>query len=90
LRQSLWCGSHQRISTATGIGREDGRPCKSNQVIMFKGLHNLAVHITELRTVAFVKDDDHMLFKDLMAFVLRNEYVKLLNGRYDDMRSNIL
>jgi len=57
---------------------------------MLEGLYNFTVHITKLGAMAFVKDDDHVLFKDLMAFVLRNEYVKLLNGRYDDMRSNIL
>ena len=68
--KGLWRGSHQRIATTTGIGRKDGCPSKAEQVIMLKGLHNFAMHITELGAMTFVKDYDHVLFKDIMAFIL--------------------
>ena len=38
--------------------------------------------------MAFVKDNDYMLFEHFITFVLWNKYVQLLNSRYDDWFEN--
>lgn len=56
------------------------------KMIMLKGFDDLTVHIAKLRAVALIKDDHHMLFKDLVPFIFGDENIQLLDGGDDDMR----
>ena len=51
---------------------------------------NSQMHIPELGTMAFIKDNDNRLVIHGMGFILLDEGRKLLNGRDDDMRLGIL
>ena len=53
-------------------------------MIFFERLYNLCVHISELATVALVKDNHAMLVKHFMSFVLGHKVIQLLNGCDDD------
>ena len=77
-------GQQLHVLAFSCIGGENRRAGKTEQVIFPKRLNNLGVHISELATVALVKDDNAMLVEHLMSFVLGHEVVQLLNGRDDD------
>ena len=47
------------------------------------------MHVTKLRTVTFVKDDNYVIIKRLVPLIALNERVKLLNGRDNDLRIRI-
>ena len=53
-------------------------------MIAFEAFNDLVVHLAELRTVAFVKDDHHMPAIDRMLFLFLAEGVEFLNGGDDD------
>ena len=47
------------------------------------------MHVTKLRAVALVKDNNHVIIKNLMPLIALNERVKLLNGRDNNLRIRI-
>lgn len=63
------------------IGSEDRRTGKAKQVKVFKCLRDPPVHIPELRTMAFVKDQYDVVVINGMVSVSVNEHVQLLDGR---------
>ena len=66
------------------IVREDRRAGKTEDMIAFEPFDDLIVHLSELRTVALVKDDHHMPAIDRMLFLFLTEGVEFLNGGDDD------
>ena len=43
------------------------------------------MHITKLRTVTLVKDDNHMIIKSLVALITLDECVEFLNSSNDNL-----
>lgn len=68
--EGLRRGEKLRILGCAGVCREDGRPGKAEQMILFEVLHDSRVHIPELAAVALVEDDDHMALIDRMISAL--------------------
>lgn len=58
-------------------------------MIFFERFRNGNVHIAELTAVAFVKDNDDVLFKNGVYLIFFNELIQFLNGRDDDPRVRI-
>ena len=52
-------------------------------------MNDSTVHITELATVALVKDDHHVLLIDLMPRIFLDKGRQLLDGGNDDMRFRV-
>ena len=72
------------------VDREDRRSGKAEQVVPAEVLHNRRVHIAELGTMAFVKDDDNVLLIDRVTGIFLDKGCQLLNGRNDDMAVLVL
>ena len=72
------------------VDREDRRSGKAEQVVLAEILHNRRVHIAELGTMAFVKDDDNVLLIDRVTGIFLDKGCQLLNGRNDDMAVLVL
>lgn len=68
----------------SGIRGEYRRTGKAEEMIFLKALDYRRVHIAELRAVAFIKYDDHMLLIDGMYGILFYEGRKLLYSCNDD------
>ena len=47
-------------------------------------LHDSLVHISELASMAFIKNHDNVLFVHLVGLILLDERIQLLNGSDDD------
>ena len=48
-------------------------------MVIFEALDNALVHVSELRTVALVEDQDNMLFIDIMLLVFSYKDVQFLD-----------
>ena len=59
-------------------------------MVVFKMFDNVGVHLPELAAVALVKYKNNMLVINRMALVFCNEYIQLLNRRYNNAGSGIL
>ena len=66
------------------IGGKNRCAGKAEQVILLERLDNLSVHISELASVALVKDDNSVFTEHLVSLILRDKVVQLLDGRDDD------
>lgn len=53
-------------------------------------LDNIGMHITELRTMAFIEDDNYFLIIDIMLLVSLNKISKLLYRSDNDFSIRIL
>ena len=42
------------------------------------------MHVAELASVTFIKDQNYMFISDLMLWVLLNKYIQFLNGCYNN------
>ena len=73
------------VSRSSCIGRKNRGACEAKQMVFFEIVNNGLVHITELATVALVKDDHNVLLIDLMPRILFDEGRQLLDGGNDDM-----
>ena len=49
--------------------------CKPEDMIIFKVLCNRLVHISKLRTMAFIKNHNNVFFINFMFFVLGYEFI---------------
>ena len=72
------------------VDREDRRSGKAEQMVLAEVLHNRRMHIAELGTMAFVKDDDDVLLIDRVTGIFLDKGCQLLNGRNDDMAILVL
>lgn len=72
------------------VDRENRRSGKAEQMVLAEILHNRRVHIAELGTMAFVKDDDNVLLIDRVTGIFLDKGCQLLNGRNDDMAVLVL
>ena len=83
--EGLFRGHEIRIFAASGICRKNRGTGEAEQVILPEHVRDSLMHIAELRPVALIKDDDHMLVVDRMFFIPANEIAQLLYRRDDDL-----
>ena len=69
---------------------KDRRTGEAEQVILLEMLDNIGMHITELRTMAFIEDDNYFLIIDIMLLVSLNKISKLLYRSDNDFSIRIL
>ena len=77
-------GQQFHVFSLSGIGSENRRAGKTEEMIIFECLHNFGVHIAELTAMALIKDDHAMFVEHFMPFVFGHKVVQLLNGGDDD------
>lgn len=53
-------------------------------MVISEMLHDSLVHISELASMAFIKNHDNVLFVHLVGLILLDERIQLLNGSDDD------
>ena len=69
---------------------KDRRTSEAEQVILLEMFDNIGMHITELRTMAFIEDDNYFLIIDIMLLVSLNKISKLLYRSDNDFSIRIL
>ena len=77
------------LCSRIGIDCKNRRSRKAEQMIFFERFRNGNVHIAELTAVAFVEDNDDVLFKNGVPLIFFNEFIQFLNGRDDDPRVGV-
>jgi len=82
--EDLCCGTHIRSIGTVRVYCKNRRARKAENMIIFKVLCNRLVHISELRTMAFIKNHNNMFFINFVFFVLGYEFIQLLNGSDDN------
>lgn len=71
--------SHRGVAAHSGIDRENRRAGEAEDVVVLEGFGDFRVHGSELRTMAFVENQDHMLCVCGMGFIFADEDIELLN-----------
>ena len=82
--EGLRSGKQFQVLAFCGVLGENRRPGKTEQVVIFKRLDNLGVHIPELAAVALIEDNDAMLSIYGVASVFCDKVVQLLDGCNDN------
>ena len=77
-------GCELDIFDATGILGKYRSACKAEKEIAFESPGDCRMHVAELRTVAFVENQHHMLAVDLVRGVTGYEVCKFLNSGDDN------
>ena len=80
-------GFQRRFAARTGIGRKNRRTRKAKEVIVFKILGDVLVHIAKLAAMALVKNQDNVLLENLMSLIAGDKQRQLLNRCNDDFIS---
>ena len=88
--KSLLRGSQFRIAASSGVDSKNRSSGKSENMVILKVLDDVGVHLPKLAAVALVKHKNNVLVINRMGFVLRNEHIQFLNGRYDNSGSAVL
>ena len=84
ITKGLRRGQQLHVLAFSCIGGKNRCAGKAEQVIILERLDNLSVHISELATMALVKDDNSVFAEHLMSLVFRDKIVELLDGCDDD------
>ena len=73
--KGLRCCQHLQIAAMTSIGCKDRSSRKTKQMVVPECLHDSLMHVTELASVALIKDYDTVSVIDRMGLVCTDEIV---------------
>ena len=82
--ENLCRSTHIRCIGTVRIRCKNRSARKPKNMIILKMLCNRLVHISELRTMAFIENHNNMFFINFVFLVLGYEFIQLLNGCDDD------
>jgi len=76
IAKSLFGGFEVGTTAGTSVHGKDRRTGETEEMVIFKRFGDSSVHIAELRTMAFIKDQHDMAVENSMSFVAADEPVE--------------